>query len=450
MFGRPFSIASHHFNTQLPSYCDPNLDTSGRLYLYHIAVFRLMFILGELMDDAVSLRPVAYESFRNKDRLLEQWLEDLPPELQMDDFRLAQGLASPITSVRRITVQSLIVRAAFHHIRLTIHRPFSRITDTSSALQSLEISVASASKVISLTSLTIPDTSPADYSPSHSPIYGHMAWRPYHVFAAAMFFTFQLITDPEQPVSKMFKSYIAKSLTILEHSPNSSPAKQSLTVLRTLAPLYSNQYFALDSRGRAEYKAAILAKVQTLAFPHQDPPHHAPNTKSSLSSLDVVGINSRELSSSSISQGHFAGSSNPQGSGNISTLSTASLYPISTPSYSSAVMTQEHKQNSTLTGEPPSFYSTMRMSSQHHQPLHPDTLTAYEEGRMQHAYYSQQQQYHIDHFSYGDTSSMMGVSANGYVPVADDWRGPIGFGQGEWMQFIGTMEGGEERRTRPS
>jgi hypothetical protein len=50
MFGRPITISSHHFDTQLPSYCDPSVDKTGRLYLANIALFRLAFILGDIMD----------------------------------------------------------------------------------------------------------------------------------------------------------------------------------------------------------------------------------------------------------------------------------------------------------------------------------------------------------------------------------------------------------------
>ncbi|OCH83563.1 hypothetical protein OBBRIDRAFT_808915, partial [Obba rivulosa] len=86
MFGRPLSIASHHFNTQLPSYCDPALDKSGRLYLPNIALFRLAYILGDIMD------------YPDKDKLLAQWHEALPMELDLDEYRIACSLASPITS----------------------------------------------------------------------------------------------------------------------------------------------------------------------------------------------------------------------------------------------------------------------------------------------------------------------------------------------------------------
>ncbi len=72
MFGRPLAIASHHFDTQLPSYCDPAVDETGCLYLPSIAPFRLAYILGDVMDDVVSGRPVAYDSVMANNRVLVQ------------------------------------------------------------------------------------------------------------------------------------------------------------------------------------------------------------------------------------------------------------------------------------------------------------------------------------------------------------------------------------------
>lgn len=68
MFGRPLAIASNHYNTRLPSFCDPALDKAGRLYLPNIALFKLAYVLGDIMDDAVSFRPVPYSSIQNNDK----------------------------------------------------------------------------------------------------------------------------------------------------------------------------------------------------------------------------------------------------------------------------------------------------------------------------------------------------------------------------------------------
>ncbi|KAH9894157.1 hypothetical protein C8Q73DRAFT_506017 [Cubamyces lactineus] len=263
MFGRPLAIASHHFNTQLPSYCDPALDKSGRLYLPNIALFRLAYILGDIMDDAVSFRAVQYASVQDKDKLLTDWYESLPPELDLDEFRIARSLASPITAVRRVGVQSVIIRTAYHHIRFTLHRPYAKVPE------SLEIAVSAASQLIALVGQTRPDF----LSNSALAVPGHMNWGPFHVFSAAMFFSFQLIARPDQPAASLFRENIRKALASLEQSRWMPVADKALTILQALAPLYSDDFLELSREERECTKARVLSLVRTLAFPYQDAPY---------------------------------------------------------------------------------------------------------------------------------------------------------------------------------
>lgn len=263
MFGRPLAIASHHFNTQLPSYCDPAIDKSGRLYLPNIALFRLAYILGDIMDDAVSFRTVPYSSVQEKDKVLTDWYESLPHELDLDEFRIARSLASPITAVRRVGVQSVIIRTAYHHIRFTLHRPYAKVPD------SLDTAVSAASQLIALVGQTRPDF----LSNSALAVPGHMNWGPFHVFSAAMFFSFQLITKPDQPAASLFRENIRKSLASLEQSRWMPVADKALTILQALAPLYSDELLELARDERERKKAQVLSLVRTLAFPYQDAPY---------------------------------------------------------------------------------------------------------------------------------------------------------------------------------
>ncbi|KAI0356673.1 hypothetical protein OH77DRAFT_1400488, partial [Trametes cingulata] len=263
MFGRPLSIASHHFNTQLPSYCDPAVDKNGRLYLPNIALFRLAYILGDIMDNAVSFRAVQYSSVQQKDKALTEWYDSLPHELDLDEFRIARSLASPITAVRRVGVQSVIIRTAYHHIRFTLHRPYAKVPE------SLEIAVSAASQLIALVGQTRPDF----LSNSALAVPGHMNWGPFHVFSAAMFFSFQLITKPDQPAASLFRENIRKALASLEQSRWMPVADKALTILQALAPLYSDELLELGRDERERKKAQVLSLVRTLAFPYQDAPY---------------------------------------------------------------------------------------------------------------------------------------------------------------------------------
>jgi len=70
------AIASHHFEAS--SYCPPELDGAGRFYIPNVALLRLAFILREITENAVSLRPITYESFNRNDQSLVEWLETFP------------------------------------------------------------------------------------------------------------------------------------------------------------------------------------------------------------------------------------------------------------------------------------------------------------------------------------------------------------------------------------
>ena len=154
MFGRPLSIAAHHFDTQLPSYCDP-ADKSGRLYLPYVAFFRLANILGEIVNDAVSFRQVPYDSILAHDRALSQWLESLPEEIVLDDHSVARGLTSHLPAVLRPVGQCIAAHTTFYHIRFTLHRPYASASGKMSRrAQSVETAVTAADKLIILVGQT--------------------------------------------------------------------------------------------------------------------------------------------------------------------------------------------------------------------------------------------------------------------------------------------------------
>ncbi|KAI6035557.1 fungal-specific transcription factor domain-containing protein [Pisolithus orientalis] len=305
MFGRPLAIASHHFDTQLPSANDPvQYPSEPRIYLPNLALFRLAYILGDIMDSAVSLRPVPYEVVQANDRSLTQWMDSLPSELDLDEFKVARSLASPDVTTRRIGVQSVIIRTSYYHIRFTLHRPYATAPsggpktpkdgDNESpsatangkdlkAANSLDIAVGSADKLITLVGQARPDF----LANASLAVPGHMNWGPFHVFSAAMFFSFQLVANPEQPGASLFRANIQKALTTLELSRGAPVADKALDILHALAPLYSPDFATEDEGEREQKKLRVLGLVKTLAFPYHDSPKY-PRTNS-LDSPNAMG-----------------------------------------------------------------------------------------------------------------------------------------------------------------
>ncbi|KAF9482002.1 hypothetical protein BDN70DRAFT_854145 [Pholiota conissans] len=303
LFGRPICIAAHHFDTQLPSYVDPALDKSGRLYLPNIALFRLAFILGDIMDDAVSVRPVPYEHVQANDRALTSWMENLPKELDLDEYRIARSLASDNVAMRRLGVQSVIIRSSYYHIRFTLHRPYASHTappngrdsvDPAKSAQSLEIAVGAADKLITMVGQSRPDF----LANSSLAVPGHMNWGPFHCFSAAMFFSFQLIANPDQPGAGLFRASIRKAIAMLEQCKGIAVADKALDILSALAPLYSPEFPQELAEVREKKRAQVLGTVRKLAFPYHD--SHDPRRFGDSSSPGTRGIMGSPTNSSSL------------------------------------------------------------------------------------------------------------------------------------------------------
>lgn len=289
LFGRPLSIASHHFDTRMPSYVDPKVDSTGRMFLPNLHLFQLAYILGGIVDDAVSIRPVPYERVKERDRELLAWMDQLPKELDLDEYRLARALASPIPATMRVAVQSIVNRSSYFHIRFTLHRPYAAaahdsqnkaITNGKSAsagsnrdmdermATSLDTAVNAADKLIQLVGQARPDL----LANSSLAVPGHVHWGPFHCFSAAMFFSFQLIANPDQPGANLFRANIRRVLDILSMSRGVALADKATDMLAALAPLYEPSPPGETPAERENKKKQVLSRVKNLAFPYHDSP----------------------------------------------------------------------------------------------------------------------------------------------------------------------------------
>ncbi|RXW24597.1 hypothetical protein EST38_g1209 [Candolleomyces aberdarensis] len=407
MFGRPLAIASHHFDTQLPSYCDPSVDKTGRLYLPNIALFRLAFILSDIMDDAVSVRPVPYENVQANDRALQQWMENLPPELDLDEYRVARSLASSNLATRRLGVQSVIIRTSYYHIRFSLHRPYAsanpNITPPPSSAnnkasnisperqaQSLEIAVGAADKLITMVGQSRPDF----LANSALAVPGHMNWGPFHCFSAAMFFSFQLIAHPEQPGAGLFRQSIRKAITTIEQSRGTPLSDKAFNILSALTPLYSPEFSQTSPEERDKLRGQKLGVVKKLAFPYHD--SHDPRRSLSPPAQMISAL--------------------PQQYESIPSHAMSSLR-TGTNMYPQQQNVQTH-------------LSSVSESPQPHPQMvnHPQTLAGVSTS------YSNPSSYLSQGQVYADPSRYMS-----YVHPVDEatmWGAAVGFGQSEWTQFL--------------
>jgi hypothetical protein len=218
------------------------------------------------MDDALSLRPVPYESVLAKDRNLQEWWDTLPMELHMDDFTLVNFLASPTTSKRCIGVQSVVVRTAFLHVRFAIHRPYASLarSERSKYATSLEISINAAEKLIALSAHARPEML------NHTAVSAHMSWCQMHSFSAAMFFCFHIINKPKQAGAGLLRANVLRATRTLESFRGVRVAEKALNILRTLGPLYTEEFLSDTPEVRERKKQAVLPAVRNLQFPCVD------------------------------------------------------------------------------------------------------------------------------------------------------------------------------------
>jgi hypothetical protein len=240
----------------------------------NIHVFRFGFILGNIMDDALSLRPVPYESVLEKDRFLQEWWDKLPTELDIDDYTVVSFLSSSTTSKQRIAVQSVVIRAAFLHVRFAMHRPYASLAhgETSKYATSLKISINAADKLIALSA----HARPGIVNRTAFAVSGHLSWGPVHCFSAAMFFCFQIINNPEQAGVRLLRASVLRAITTLESFRGIRVAEKALDILRALGPLYTEEFLSDTREDRERKKQAVLPAVRRLQFPYFDSPN-APN-----------------------------------------------------------------------------------------------------------------------------------------------------------------------------
>ncbi|KAI0033482.1 hypothetical protein K488DRAFT_14679, partial [Vararia minispora EC-137] len=264
MHGRPITIATHHFDTRLPSHVDPALDPTGTLYDANLALFRLAHLLADIMNDAVALHAVPYDRIRAHDAAIQAWWDALPPQLAIDDRALAAQLSAPSTALRRAGVQSLVVRNAALHIRFTLHRPYA----SRQVAFSRERAILAADALIALVARARPEL----LFDSALAVPGHMNWAPTHVFSAAMFFVFALVDAPAAPNAHTLRASVLRAAHTLDRCVGMPATDKARRILHELRPLYSEEFLAADDRQRERWKRDVLPRVRALQFPYHDSP----------------------------------------------------------------------------------------------------------------------------------------------------------------------------------
>ncbi|KAG9034065.1 hypothetical protein FRB95_013834 [Tulasnella sp. JGI-2019a] len=308
LFGRPAGIANHHFDTRFPmEEPSPSSDSVSQItiqsnpLLAYLQFFRLVHLMGDIMDDATSVRPVSHDRIMQHDRALDHLLRTLPPDMDLDDVYIARSLAAnnPLES-KRLAAQSIVHRSALHHVRFTLHRPFvtgkTSLSVPSAARQaSLDIATNAASALIQVVTQSSPDYC----KPNSLGVPGHLSWGSFHAFAAAMFFAFQIIWNGDRPDDEplpgagIFRENIRRVQRALNGVRGQvTLASKAYTVLEALKPLWEDPESGGGFHGVTDEKRKleVWAQARKLAFPCHDSPLHV--TKGGLGT--VAGSTSSE------------------------------------------------------------------------------------------------------------------------------------------------------------
>jgi hypothetical protein len=285
----------------------------------------------------------------------------------------------------------------------------------------LEIAVSAADKLITMVGQSRPDF----LANSSLAVPGHMNWGPFHCFSAAMFFSFQLIANPDQAGAGLFRESIRKAIATLEQSRGIAVADKANDILQALAPLYSPEFPIMTAEVREKKRAQVLGTVRKLAFPYHDSHDprrfgESPSGRGAMSSPANSSSVSPPLPVLSVLPQHYdtieshmrlppTGSSSANSSSNVA--NSATLY--SSP-HCHQSLAQAHIQNLTQSPQAPVHVPGV---------AHPQTMTSY--------------QYTTATMSGGQPSHLYADPRYYVQPVEENiWGAAIGFGQGEWAQLL--------------
>ncbi|THH01752.1 hypothetical protein EW026_g990 [Hermanssonia centrifuga] len=288
---------------------------------------------------------------------------------------------------------------------------------------SLNIAVTAAGQLITLVGQTRPDF----LSNTALAVPGHMNWGPFHVFSAAMFFSFQLITHPDLPAASLFRENIMKAIACLEQSRWMPVADKALTILQALAPLYSDEFASEPHNERKRKKAQVLKLVKTLAFPYQDNP--SGKGDSSAGSSPSVGL----------SQHPFDSPSSPTQMFGPVQKQTQTQLPVSSMRWTPAEADNSNTHR----------YSEQNSPTSHSMQSNiPSSNSGVQQASPSHTYSVNYMHPPVQ----SPVGGSMGMAQDPHAvymhPPADEssmWGASVGFGLGEWSQFLDVMQRPDDR-----
>lgn len=212
LIGRPPLTSDSHFDTQYPisDMYPSDQKLADNPMLHYLTVFRFALALGPILDDLHHVRPMDADRVAMHDRSLIEWQDTWPPDIKLDEFGIAAAMSkSADVGMTRRGVQCMFVTGMLHFVRFRLNRP-QTTSSKSNSIAAQEKVAGAAAKLISLHVRAVPDY----ISNSVLTVPGHLGHAPYNMFIACMFYTYQLLSDPDQPGANHFRSNLSEAISV--------------------------------------------------------------------------------------------------------------------------------------------------------------------------------------------------------------------------------------------
>ncbi|KAF8335077.1 uncharacterized protein EI90DRAFT_3049404 [Cantharellus anzutake] len=260
-FERPPSISNNSFDTQFPM---PDFQQPGQLaaddsILPYLCIFRYALLVGQILEDLHCVKPMTFETISAHDQALLDWQNTWPSDLRLDEFGIAYAMSRNASEnmVRR-GVQCMYLYGLCNLTRLCINRP-TIITTAKEAAAAHDRMAGAAAKLVALHARATPDY----VNNAVLTVPGHLGHAPYNIFASAMFYTHQLLSNPDQPGAAHFRSNLSEAISTFGKVREMPIADRCFKILVACHPPPET-----DSEENQQVRRQRIAAVRRVTFPY--------------------------------------------------------------------------------------------------------------------------------------------------------------------------------------
>jgi len=243
----------------MPDFQQPGQLAADDPTLPYLCIFRFTLLVGQILEDTHCVKPVAFETVNAHDHALLEWQNTWPSDLRLDEFGIAYAMSRNASEdmVRR-GVQCMYLYGLFNLTRLRLNRP-TAITTSKEAATAHDRMAGAAAKLIAMHARAAPDY----VNNAVLTVPGHLGHAPYNLFAASMFYTHQLLSNPDQPGTAHFRSNLSEGISTFGKVREMPIADRCFRILVACHPPPE-----ADSEENQQVRRQRIAAVRRVTFPY--------------------------------------------------------------------------------------------------------------------------------------------------------------------------------------